>query len=130
MDGVRILTNNFHEIIQKVPSYVNNIFAINSQESSSFLFEAHKKFTEKSHQSDEYLCLIKDNLEMAVEECIDAAAYEFDSETQKSLMRAAYFGKSFIPSHNPDKYLEICRVLRVLNAIRHPKIGIPLTYTQ
>lgn len=44
MDGVRILTNNCLEMIQKVPACVNNIFAINSQEPSSWLFEAHKKF--------------------------------------------------------------------------------------
>lgn len=130
MDGVRILTNNCHEMIQKVPKCVNNIFAINSQESSSWLFEAHKKFQEKSHRSDEYLCLIQDKLPMAVNECIDAAGYEFDTKTQKSLIRAAHFGKAFIPAHNPDEYIKTCRILRVLNAIRHPKIGIPLTNKQ
>lgn len=85
---------------------------------------------EKSHQSDEYLGLIKNKLEESVDECIDAASYEFDADTQKSLIRAAHFGKAFIAGHNPDKYIEICRVLRVLNALRDPKIGIPLTYTQ
>lgn len=44
MDGVRVLTNNCHEMIQKVPKCVNNVFAINSQEPSSWLFEAHKKY--------------------------------------------------------------------------------------
>lgn len=44
MDCVRILTNNYHEMIQKVPNSVNNIFAINSQKPSSWLFEAHKKY--------------------------------------------------------------------------------------
>lgn len=44
MDCVRVLTNNSHEMIQKVPKSVNNIFAINSQEPSSWLFEAHKKY--------------------------------------------------------------------------------------
>lgn len=63
-------------------------------------------------------------------ECVEAAGCEFDVETQKSLIRAAHFGKSFIPSHNPDEYIKICRVLRVLNALRDPKIGIPLTYKQ
>lgn len=63
-------------------------------------------------------------------ECIEAASFEFDTNTQKSLIRAAYFGKSFIPAHNPDKYIETCRVLRVLNALRDTKIGIPLTYAQ
>ncbi|KAG4068339.1 hypothetical protein HA402_007859 [Bradysia odoriphaga] len=130
MDGVRVLTNNCHEMIQKVPKCVNNIFAINSQESSSWLFEAHKKYLEKSHQSDEYLCSIKNNLQSAVNECVEAAGYEYDSTTQKSLIRAAYFGKAFIPSHNPDEYIRICRILRVLNAIRDSQIGIPLTIKQ
>ena len=87
MDCVRIITHYLHEVIQKIPKSVFNIFAINSQESSSFLFESNKKFMEKSHQSDEYLCLIKNNLDNAVTECINAASYEFDSETQKSLIR-------------------------------------------
>lgn len=85
---------------------------------------------EKSHKSDKYLCSMKSNLQLAVNECVEAAGYEYDSDTQKSLIRAAYFGKAFIPSHNPDEYIRICRILRVLNAIRHSEIGIPLTIKQ
>lgn len=47
MDGIRILTNSTMEMIQRVPKCVTNIFAINSQEPSSFLFEAHKKYKVK-----------------------------------------------------------------------------------
>lgn len=130
MDCVRILSSVSHETIQKVPKSVNHIFAINSQEPSSWLFEAHKKFSEKSHRSDEYLCQIKDRLEQSVAECIEASSHEHDPETQKSLIRAAYFGKAFIPAHNPDEYIRITRILRVLNALRDPKIGIPLTFKQ
>lgn len=89
MDCVRVLTNTCHELVQKVPRCVNNIFAINSQEPASFLFEAHKKFQERSHQSDEYLCLIRDQLEVAVSECIEAAVFEFDPVTQKSLIQVS-----------------------------------------
>lgn len=74
--------------------------------------------------------LIKNKLEESVNECIEAAGFEFDTNTQKSLIRAAYFGKAFIAGHNPDKYIETCRVLRVLNALRDPKIGVPITYAQ
>ncbi|XP_055851662.1 vacuolar protein sorting-associated protein 16 homolog isoform X1 [Episyrphus balteatus] len=130
LDGVRIITNSTHEMIQKVPKCVQNIFAINSQEPSSFLFEAQKKFQERSHQSDEYLSLFRGKMDVAVDECIEAAGYEFCPETQKSLITTAYFGKGFIALHNPDKYMRICRILRVLNALRHPKIAIPLTYKQ
>lgn len=44
MDCVRILSNNEHEMLQKVPSCVNNIFAINSQKPSSYLFGAYQKY--------------------------------------------------------------------------------------
>ncbi|XP_067617235.1 vacuolar protein sorting-associated protein 16 homolog [Eurosta solidaginis] len=130
MDGVRIITNSAHEMIQKLPKCVQNIFAVNSQEPSSFLFEAQKKFQEKSHQADEYLSLFRDKMDIAVEECIEAAGYEFCTETQKSLLRTAYFGKGFIPSHNPDEYMRMLRILRVLNALRHEKIAMPLTHKQ
>ncbi|KAL7029066.1 hypothetical protein ACKWTF_006087 [Chironomus riparius] len=130
MDGVRVLTNGYHEFIQKVPKSVSNIFGISISEPSSFLFESHRKFVERSHQSDEYLCLIMDKIEVAVEECIKAAGYEFDTETQKSLISAAHFGKGFINAHNPDEYIRTCKILRVLNSIRSDDIGIPLTINQ
>jgi vacuolar protein sorting-associated protein 16 len=130
MDGVRVLTKDSHEFIQKVPKCVYNIFGIGVTEASSFLFEAHRKFCERSHQADEYLSLIMDKINVAVEECINAAGFEFDTEAQKSLIRAANFGKGFIANHNPDEYIRVCKLLRVLNAIRVEEIGIPLTMTQ
>lgn len=130
MDGVRVLTRDCHEIIQKVPKCVYNIFGIGVTEASSFLFEAHKKFCERSHQADEYLSLIMNKIDVAVEECIKAAGFEFDTETQKSLIRAAHFGKGFIANHKPDEYIRVCKILRVLNAVRVEEIGIPLTFAQ
>lgn len=130
MDGVRVLTNKYHELIQKVPKSVDNIFGLKVAETSSFLFESHRKFCERSHQSDEYLCLILDKIDIAVRECIDAAGFEFDTDTQKSLIRAAHFGKGFIKGHNPDEYVRVCRIVRALNAVRTEDIGIPLTINQ
>lgn len=130
IDGVRVLTDGFHELVQRVPKCVSNIFGISISEPSSFLFESHRKFCERSHQSDEYLCLILDKIDIAVNECIEAAGFEFDTETQKSLIRAAHFGKGFIKGHDPDEYIRISRIIRVLNALRKSDIGIPLTISQ
>lgn len=130
MDGVRVISSESHELIQKVPKCVGNIFGISISEPSSFLFESHRKYCERSHQSDEYLCLILDKIDAAVSECINAAGYEYDKETQKSLIRAAHFGKGFVKDHNPDCYIRICKLLRVLNALRADDIGIPLTQNQ
>lgn len=130
MDGVRIISNGCHEMLQIIPKSIINTFAINSQEASSFLFEANKQFHKKSHKSDEYLSLARDNIEKAVQDCIDAACYEFDTTIQKSLMCAAYFGKGFIKDYNTDDYMIKSRYIRVLNAIRQENIGISLTYIQ
>lgn len=48
MDCVRILSNNEHEMLQKVPNCVNNIFAINSHKPSSYLFGAYQKYEVKN----------------------------------------------------------------------------------
>jgi hypothetical protein len=37
---------------------------------------------------------------------------------------------TYPPTDSPDAFVDMCRTLRVLNQIRDPSIGIPLTYTQ
>lgn len=91
---------------------------------------------------------MKSDLQTAVNQCIEAVGYEFDTEVQKMLIRvrlghtfffsrfiyvlfqAAQFGKCFIADMKSDSYVNMCRLLRVLNAVRDPKVGIPLTITQ
>ncbi|KAF5302481.1 hypothetical protein FQR65_LT08571 [Abscondita terminalis] len=130
IDGVRVLSTFQHELIQKVPDVVQKIFRINSTEPGSFLLEASKQFQKRSHRADEYICLVKTVLPKAVEQCIEAAGYEFDPDIQKMLIRAAQFGKCFVENINSDEYVKMCRLLRVLNSVRDRKIGIPLTYTE
>lgn len=130
IDGVRIISSACHELLQKVPEAVQKIFRINSTEPGSLLLEASKQFQRGSHKANDYISLVKKNLEDAVNQCLDAVGYEFDSDVQKMLIRAAQFGKCFVTDINSDKYVKMCRLLRVLNAIRHYKVGIPLTIAQ
>lgn len=44
IDGVRIVSNMQHELLQKVPEVVQKIFRINSTDPGSFLLEASKQF--------------------------------------------------------------------------------------
>lgn len=44
IDGVRIVSNTQHELLQKVPEVVQKIFRINSTDPGSFLLEASKQF--------------------------------------------------------------------------------------
>ncbi|KAK4881688.1 hypothetical protein RN001_005007 [Aquatica leii] len=130
IDGVRVLSTFQHELIQKVPDVVQKIFRINSTEPGSFLLEASKQFQKRSHRADEYICLVKKFLSKAVEQCIEAAGYEFDTDIQKMLIRAAQFGKCFVENIDSNEYVKMCRLLRVLNSVRDRRIGIPLTITE
>ena len=106
---------------------------------------------EESHKADEYIRYIKDKMPDAILQCTEAAGAEFEASLQKSLLRVRYFvvatyivtvctlqsgqfGKCFLGSDIPqnivENFVEMCQHLRVLNAIRDYRIGIPLTYRQ
>ncbi|XP_043916624.1 vacuolar protein sorting-associated protein 16 homolog [Protopterus annectens] len=132
IDGVRILSQSSHEFLHEVPTACEEVFKIASMAPGALLLEAYKQYEEGSQKADEYLREIKDQdlLPKAVEQCIEAAGHEHEPEMQKTLLRAASFGKCFLNKFPPDTFVEMCRDLRVLNAIRDPLIGIPLSYTQ
>ncbi|NXL05556.1 VPS16 protein, partial [Mesembrinibis cayennensis] len=108
------------------------IFKIASMAPGALLLEAQKEYEKESQKADEYLREIKDQklLPEAVSQCIEAAGYEHEPDTQKSLLRAASFGKCFIDKFPPESFVRMCQDLRVLNAVRDYQIGIPLTFTQ
>lgn len=131
IDCARIISRSTHEILESVPPVVQKILRINSTDPGLYLLEASKQFQRRSHSADEYIRLVKDNLPQAVENCIKASGYEFSSpDNQKMFIRAAQFGKGFVPNLNPEPYVTMCRILRVLNAVRNRKIGIPITNVQ
>ncbi|NXP51463.1 VPS16 protein, partial [Heliornis fulica] len=132
LDGVRILSRTSHEFLHEIPEASQEIFRIASMAPGALLLEAQKEYEKESQKADEYLREIKDQklLPEAVSQCIEAASYEHEPDTQKSLLRAASFGKCFIDKFPPENFVRMCQDLRVLNAIRDYQIGIPLTFTQ
>ena len=40
------------------------------------------------------------------------------------------FGKCFLENYNASNFVDMAQSIRVLNAVRHHDIGIPLTYVQ
>ncbi|KAK3602689.1 hypothetical protein CHS0354_017895 [Potamilus streckersoni] len=129
-DGIRIIGNFTHEFLHRVQKVTEDIFKIASMEPGAMLYEAFKEFQKESQRADEYIRSIKDNLELAVSQCIQAAGYELEPSKQRQLLRAAAFGKSFLTDYNPEPFVNMCQMLRVLNQVCHHTIGIPLTYSQ
>jgi Vps16, N-terminal region len=48
-------------------------------------------------------------LQEAVKSCTAAAAVEFDTLRQKALLRAAAYGKGFLPDYDSDDFVACCR---------------------
>lgn len=132
LDGVRIIGSSSQELLQEVPLVCQDIFKIASMAPGALLLEAHREYEKCSQKADEYLREIKEQnvLGDAVRQCVEAAAHEYDPDTQKALMRAASFGKCFLTEFSPEQFVTTCRELRVLNAVRESSVGMPLTHTQ
>ncbi|XP_059629226.1 protein VACUOLELESS1 [Cornus florida] len=129
-DGVRILSNTSMEFLQRVPDSTESIFKIGSTLPAALLYDALDHFDRRSAKADENLRLIRSSLPEAVEACIDAAGHEFDLSRQRTLLRAASYGQAFCSHSQRDCFQEMCRTLRVLNAVRSHEIGIPLSLEQ
>ena len=64
-------------------------------------------------------------------QCIQAAGHEWQPSVQKMLLRAAQLGKSFLLNKmNAEIFVGMCQSLRILNAVRNYKIGLPVTYDE
>ncbi|XP_078515863.1 vacuolar protein sorting-associated protein 16 homolog [Lissotriton helveticus] len=132
LDGVRIISASTHEFFHEIPKASEEIFKIASMAPGALLLEAQKEYEKECQKADEYLREIKEQelLAEAVEQCIEAAGYEYEPDAQKSLLRAASFGKCFIDKFPPHGFVKMCHDLRILNAVRDYQIGIPLSYLQ
>ncbi|KAG0719367.1 Vacuolar protein sorting-associated protein 16 [Chionoecetes opilio] len=108
-----------------VPQVVVDTLGIGSMAPGALLLEASKGFQagERSTQTNDCLAMIKESMEEAVNQCLQAAQHQYQPQAQKMLLRAALFGKSFIPEMNPEPCKRTIFTLRVLNAVRDHRVG-------
>jgi hypothetical protein len=130
VDGIRLLTNDVCEFIQKVPDEAVDVFRLGSDSPAANLLEASSLLEQKSPKADDLIQLIRPSLADAVDTCIKAAAHEYQIHWQKSLLKAASYGKSVLDLYSSDDFVDTCDTLRVLNAVRFYEIGLPISYDQ
>ncbi|RYP92214.1 hypothetical protein DL770_001633 [Monosporascus sp. CRB-9-2] len=129
-DGVRLLTNDVCDFLQKVPDVTDEVFRYGTESPASVLLDAVEQLENQSPKADDNIQLIRPNLVEAVDTCVAAAGHEFNIHWQKQLLKAASFGKSVLDIYNSDDFVDMCETLRVLNAVRFYEIGLPLSYEQ
>ncbi|KAI8591791.1 Vps16, N-terminal region-domain-containing protein [Geranomyces variabilis] len=130
LDGVRIISSDKCEFLQRVPTATEAIFKIGSTAPGAILFDAFEHFEKKSPRADENIRNIRAELADAVDTCLEGATNEFHPGRQRTLLKAAAFGKCFLGSYDANRFVTTCQNLRILNAVRHFEIGIPLTHSQ
>eukprot|EP01103_Thecamoeba_quadrilineata_P021359 TRINITY_DN9791_c0_g1_i1.p1 TRINITY_DN9791_c0_g1~~TRINITY_DN9791_c0_g1_i1.p1 ORF type:complete len:831 (-),score=151.81 TRINITY_DN9791_c0_g1_i1:20-2512(-) len=130
-DGIRIISQEACEFLQRVPKFTEDIFKIGSTSSSALLYDAREHFDSKNPKADENIrSITKAELHQAVRNCTIAASEQWSPSLQKALLKSASFGKCFLESYPADEFVWICKYLRVINAVRDPSIGYPITYLQ
>ncbi|KAK3680041.1 Vacuolar protein sorting-associated protein 16 [Recurvomyces mirabilis] len=130
IDGIRVLTNDVCEFLQKVPDPTEEVFRLGSTSPSSVLLDALDHLERKSPKADDNIQLIRTSLDEAVDTCVRAAGQEYSIHWQKQLLKAASFGKSVLDLYNSDDFVDMTEALRVLNAVRFYEVGIPVSYEQ
>ena len=106
------------------------IFKLGSTSPASVLLDAEDQLEKKSSKADDNIQLIRSNLPDAVSSCVQAAGQEYSIHWQKQLLKAASFGKSVLDLYSSDDFVDMCDKLRVLNAVRDYRIGLPLSLQQ
>uniref|UniRef100_A0A7S4PFI6 Vacuolar protein sorting-associated protein 16 homolog n=1 Tax=Guillardia theta TaxID=55529 RepID=A0A7S4PFI6_GUITH len=130
MDGVRIISSSRCEFLHRVPDSVVDIFKIGSCTPGAILFDALELLEKNDAKADENIRGIRDSLPEAISVCLDAASHEFSVELQKQLLKAASYGSCFLEAHRPTRMVNVLSSLRMLNMIREPRVGLPLTFPQ
>ena len=132
LDGIRIISNKTHEFLEILSDDIVNIFSVGSEQPGAYLLEAYKQFTKRSHLANDYIKILENDftLPTGIQQCIHAARCEFKITTQKLLLRAASYGKCFLPDYDPAEFIDTCLQLRVLNLVREQSVGLPLSLKQ
>eukprot|EP01064_Diplonema_japonicum_P030939 TRINITY_DN5390_c4_g1_i1.p1 TRINITY_DN5390_c4_g1~~TRINITY_DN5390_c4_g1_i1.p1 ORF type:complete len:871 (+),score=114.95 TRINITY_DN5390_c4_g1_i1:52-2613(+) len=134
LDCMRLLMSSECGIFEKVPICTRDTFALDPdipETDVTRLLDAYRDFTKQRAASVKSIRQLSGGkLENAVDGCIDVASQEWEPEQQQLLLKAAHYGKSFCKGYDTEKFVETCKALRVLNAVRAAEIGIPLTWHQ
>lgn len=130
IDGIRIISGDVCEFVQKVPDSTQDVFKLGSTHPASVLLDAIEQLDRKSPKADDNIQMIRSNLDEAVDVCVRAAGQEYSIHWQKQLLKAASFGKSVLDLYNSDDFVDMTGALRVLNAVRFYEVGLPLSHEQ
>jgi len=124
-DGIHVFHKYESFLITVVPEDMAYVLGISNTPGVVLLY-AYEKYMEKELKYD--LTGIRSNIDDGIDKCLNAAVNTFDIPLQKKLIGAANLGRSMCCKYDSTKFIDICSILRCLNAVR--SIGIPISYSE
>lgn len=73
-DGVRLITNDVCDFLQKVPEVTDEVFRFGTESAASILLDAVEQLEHQSPKADDNIQLIRPNLVEAVDTCVSLFA--------------------------------------------------------
>lgn len=125
--GLRVVSADAHDYIEPVPRASEHALRPGSTSPAAILLEASQQAHQSNPRAYEAVRAIEHELVHAVDTCVAAAAAEWEAQSQRTLLKAALFGKAFLDTYDSSGLLETARTLRVLNAVHDYAVGIPAT---
>ncbi|WLF78079.1 Vacuolar protein sorting-associated protein 16 [Lodderomyces elongisporus] len=132
-DGLRVLTGDKIQFLTRVPNKTINMYQIGSTSPSATLADCVDKFNRDASKANANITLLKSEglLTTALSDCLYVALDEFDIELQKRALRAVSFGKIYDEeNYDADEYLTTINIIKVLNQLRSPEIGLCLSFAE
>ena len=116
-----------------MPETSVEMYQVGSTAPSSILADCIDKFSANASKADSNISLLRaDNtLLKAMEDCLQVALDEFSPDWQRRALKAVSFGKVYYDDYfDSDKFVSVVDIIKVLNLIRSPELGLFLTYQQ
>lgn len=133
-DGVTIISSDRIEFLGRVPESSVKLFGIGTSDPGSILVDCFDKLSTHPSKADSNISLLKaeNTLKSAIDTSLDGALREFDPIWQKKILKAVSFGKAYFEENtfNADIYVRTVNLVKVLNHLRIPEIGLFLTYSE
>jgi hypothetical protein len=76
-DGVRLITNDVCDFLQKVPEVTDEVFRFGTESPASILLDAVEQLENQSPKADDNIQLIRPNLVEAVDTCVSIIGFIF-----------------------------------------------------
>jgi vacuolar protein sorting-associated protein 16 len=72
LDGVRVISNEACDFLQRVPDVIDNIFRFGTESAASILLDAAEQLEMRSPKADDNIQLIRSSLTEAVDNCVSS----------------------------------------------------------